>query len=225
MQLQFRNFPELFVYTVTVPFSQWIIFICRSSIYRRPPALPPAPLSSLVPLCAMLWLFRSKSAAPLPALGKNGNFGCRPKSLEKTVFWGCRANTILEKQHFWVQSEQNPWKTTCLGAERTKPLEKQNFGHGTNKSLGQQFRAPRIWIGKLVRYTIQVKFRRAVNACSSLAPVLQHGDRENRVELRDMFFRQVRICLNIVHVFHMHSPLQAIWAKLWSTDQREGWYR
>ena len=28
-----------------------------------------------------------------------------------------------------------------------------------------------------------------VNACSSLAPVLQHGDRENRVELRDMFFQ------------------------------------
>ena len=30
----------------------------------------------------------------------------------------------------------------------------------------------------------------AVNACSYLAPVLMHGDRENRVKLRDIFFYQ-----------------------------------
>ena len=54
MQLQFWNFTELFVYTVTVPFSRWIIFIYRSSVYRHPPALPPAALSSLVPLFATL---------------------------------------------------------------------------------------------------------------------------------------------------------------------------
>ena len=34
---------------------------------------------------------------------------------------------------------------------------------------------------------------------------------ENRVKLRDMLIdRQVRICLRMMHVFHMHSPSQAI---------------
>ena len=52
-----------------------------------------------------------------------------------------------KKQHVGVQSEQIPWTNSTFGAERTK-------------SLGQQFRTPRVWIGILVRYTIQVKFRR-----------------------------------------------------------------
>ena len=53
--------------------------------------------------------------------------------------------------------------------------------------------------------------RGSVNACSSDAPVLMHGDRENRVELRDIFMvRQVRICLCMAHVYNMRSPSQAI---------------
>ena len=64
-------------------------------------------------------------------------------------------NQFLEKQHFWVQSEQNPWKTAFLGAKGTEPLEKTAFlGAELTKSLG------RVWIGMLVRYTIQVKFPR-----------------------------------------------------------------
>ena len=53
--------------------------------------------------------------------------------------------------------------------------------------------------------------RGSVNAYSSYAPVLMHGDRENRVELRDIFMdRQVRICLRMVHAHNMHLPSQAI---------------
>ena len=56
---------------------------------------------------------------------------CAACFLKSTVptFWpqlahysyGCSS---LEKQHFWVQGWQNPWKTALLGAERTKSLEK-----------------------------------------------------------------------------------------------------
>ena len=138
MQLQFRNFPELFVYTVTVPFSRWIIFIYRSSVYRHLPALPPAPLSSLVPLCAMLWLFRSKGAERAKSLEKTAFLGAeRSKSLEKQHFWVQSELNPWKQQHFWVQSKQNPWKKQLfLGAERTESLETAFLGAEGTKSLG-----------------------------------------------------------------------------------------
>ena len=149
MQLQFWTFPELFVYTVTVPFSRWTIFIYRSSVYRHPPALPPAPLSFRVPLFSMLWLFRSKSLCPSLGpliLGKTALLGAeRTKSMDNHSILGCRANKSeqigrktallgaertksLEKQRFWVQSELNLWKKQrfCLQSEQN-PLEKQHF--------------------------------------------------------------------------------------------------
>ena len=53
--------------------------------------------------------------------------------------------------------------------------------------------------------------RGSVNACSYFAPVLMHGDRENRVELRDMFFQAGEDLLEhgacIVHAFALTSHL------------------
>ena len=98
IQLQFLPLGELFSYTGR-PFAG-----------ARPP-FPSAPLSSLVPLCPMLWLFRSKSAVPLSR---------SLQSLEKAA--------LLGSQHLWVRGEQNPWKRNSMfRAERTKSLEKQHF--------------------------------------------------------------------------------------------------
>ena len=123
MQLQLRNFPELFVYTF--PFSRCIIVIYRSTVYRHPPALPPAPLSSLV-LCYhfsnLLRAQRSLQAGQPLILGKNSGSGCTAKSLGKTA--PSRANKSPEKKKIWVQS-RIPGKTAL--AERTKSLEKQHF--------------------------------------------------------------------------------------------------
>ena len=63
-----------FVKTVTVPFSRWIVFIYRSSVYRRPPALPPGPLS-----------FRSLQAGQPPILGKNGRVHSEQNPWKKTA--------------------------------------------------------------------------------------------------------------------------------------------
>ena len=121
MQWQLRNFSELFVYTVTVPFSRWIIFIYRSSDYRRPPALPSAPLSSgctasKIPgqKTALLGAERTKSPEKTALLGAE-----RTKSLEETALLGAERTKSLEKMHFWVQSEQNPWGSSfvLLGSE------------------------------------------------------------------------------------------------------------
>ena len=149
MQLQFRNFPELFVYTVTVPFSRWIIFIYRLSVYRHPPALPPAPLSSLVPLCAM-WLFRSKGAERAESLEKHHFCVQSEQNPWKNSIFGRRANRIPGKnrvqsdlnpwklQHFWVQSEQNPWKNTIFGQRGNRiPGKNSILGCRANKMLGE----------------------------------------------------------------------------------------
>ena len=94
---------------------------------------------------ALLGAERAKS------LGENSTFACRANKIPgKTAFLGCRAhkklaffggraNKIPRKKHFWVQSEQNPWKTALLGAERTKSLGKKIttfLGAERTKSLG-----------------------------------------------------------------------------------------
>ena len=146
MQLQFRNFPELLVYTVTVPFSRWIILIYRSSVYRHPPALPPAPLSSLVPLCAtlrhscyhfsnLLRAHRSLQARQPPILGKNRGSGSKIPS--KTRIFMCRANKTPGKNSTCAERTKSlEKKTALLGAERTTSLEKQHFGCRANQILG-----------------------------------------------------------------------------------------
>ena len=117
-------------------------FIYRSSVYRHPHAFPPAPLSSLVPLCVTI--FRTSceptgacKQGSLQSLGKIAVLSA--KSLAKTAFWvqrqvsgkkaflGAERTKSLEEQLFWVQSNQIPGKTALLGAERTKSLEKQHL--------------------------------------------------------------------------------------------------
>ena len=133
MQLQFRHFPELFVYTVTVPFSRWIILIYRSSVYRHPPALPPAPLSSLVPLCATLRhscyrfsnLLRAGACkqGSLQSLGRKAALGA--KSLAKTAFLGAERTKSLEKTAL-VQREQNPWNKNSPFGCRANKMPRKN---------------------------------------------------------------------------------------------------
>ena len=152
MQLQFLSLSGLFSYTGR-PFTG-----------TRPP-FPLAPLSSLVPSCATLWLFRSKSAAPLSSfqrLGKIAVLGAeRAKSLEKQHFgvqieqnpstfgcrgannpwknsiFGCRANKIPGKKHVGVQSEQNAWKKQHFWVQSEQnPWEKQHFWVQSEQILG-----------------------------------------------------------------------------------------
>ena len=84
MQLQFRNFPELFVYTVTVPFSLGGFFLLQV-VRLQAPALPPAALSSLVPL-----ILGKSSGSGCTARKKNSTFGCRANKPtgKKTALFG-----------------------------------------------------------------------------------------------------------------------------------------
>ena len=87
---------------------------------------------------------------------------CRANKISgKTTLLGAEQTKSLEKQHFWVQSDQIPGKT-LLGAERTKSLEKTELW---------VLSEPNPWGSSFILLrSIQVKFRRelfiyAVTVC------------------------------------------------------------
>ena len=129
MQLQLQNFPELFIGLYS--YSSFLS-VDYFHIQGRPftGTHPPFPHSSLF-------------SYPILCHAVAEQVRCTPG---KTALLGAERATPLENSTFGCRSSKIRGKTTLLGAERAK-------------SLGYQFRTPRVWIGILVRNTIQVKFR------------------------------------------------------------------
>ena len=162
MQLQFRNFPELCLYSYSSFLSVDYFHIQVVRLQAPARSSPSSSLFSCPIVChAVAVSEQGCRASKIP--GKTALLGAeRTESLEKQHFWVQSEQSPWKKQsfwvqseqnpwkkqhfwvqselnpwkqqHFWEQSEQNPWKTAFLGAEKT--LEKNILGRRANNILG-----------------------------------------------------------------------------------------